>query len=62
MYLNPDKVVQIQWFKIHDNINNQYDKENIPFYFEKLDKSIFDYEHPFEEYAYKISEELTKVN
>lgn len=62
MYLNPDKVVQIQWFKIHDKINNQYDKENIPFYFEKLDKSIFNYEHPFEEYAYKISEELTKIN
>lgn len=61
MYLNPDKVVQIQWFKIHDNKNNQYDKENISFYYEKLDKSILNYEHPFEEYAYIISEELTKV-
>lgn len=61
LYLNPDKVVQVQWFKIHERKNTQYDKENISFYFEKLDKVILDYEHPFEEYAYKISEELTKV-
>lgn len=61
LYLNPDKVIQVQWFKIHDKKNTQYDKENISFYFEKLDKVILDYEHPFEEYAYRISEELTKV-
>ncbi len=62
LYLNPDKEVKIQWFQIHDKKNNQYDKENYSFYLEKLDKEIYNYEHPFEEYAYKISEEITKVN
>ena len=62
LYLNEDKNIKIQWFQIHDKKNQQYDKENFSFYLEKLDKEILDYEHPFEEYAYKISEELTKVN
>jgi hypothetical protein len=62
LYLNPDKNIKIQWFQIHDKKNNQYDKENYSFYLEKLDKEIYNYEHPFEEYAYKISEDLTKVN
>lgn len=62
LYLNEDKNIKIQWFQIHDKKNQQYDKENFSFYLEKLDKEILNYEHPFEEYAYKISEELVKVN
>ena len=62
LYLNEDKNIKIQWFQIHDKKNKQYDKENFSFYLEKLDKKILDYEHPFEEYAYKISEELVKVD
>jgi hypothetical protein len=62
LYLNQDKNIKIQWFRIHDKKNQQYDKENFSFYLEKLDKEILDYEHPFEEYAYKISEELVKVD
>ena len=62
LYLNPDKNIKIQWFRIHDKKNEQYDKENFSFYLEKLDKEILNYEHPFEEYAYKLSEEVTKVN
>jgi len=62
LFLNSDKDIKIQWFKIHDKKNEQYDKENYSFYLEKLEKSVYNYEHPFEEYAYKISEELTKVN
>jgi hypothetical protein len=62
LFLNSDKDVKIQWFKIHDKKNEQYDKENYSFYLEKLEKGVYNYEHPFEEYAYKISEDLTKVN
>ncbi len=62
LFLNSDKDVKIQWFKIHNKKNEQYDKENYSFYLEKLEKGVYNYEHPFEEYAYKISEELTKVN
>ncbi len=62
LFLNSDKDVKIQWFRIHDKKNEQYDKQNYSFYLEKLEKSVYNYEHPFEEYAYKISEELTKVN
>ncbi len=62
LFLNSDKDVKIQWFRIHDKKNEQYDKSNYSFYLEKLEKSVYNYEHPFEEYAYKISEDLTKVN
>ncbi len=61
LYLNPDKKVRVQWFRIHTIVNSQYDKENITYNLEPLDKEILPYEHPFELYAYKISEELTKV-
>ncbi len=61
LYLNPDKKVKVQWFIIHEKNNTQYDKENISFYLEPLDREILPYEHPFELYAYKISEEVTKV-
>jgi hypothetical protein len=62
LFLNSDKDVKIQWFRIQDKKNEQYDKENYSFYLEKLEKGVYNYEHPFEEYAYKISEDLTKVN
>ncbi len=62
LFLNSDKDVKIQWFQIHNKKNEQYDKSNYSFYLEKLEKSVYNYEHPFEEYAYKISEELTKVD
>jgi hypothetical protein len=61
LYLNPDKKIKVQWFIINEKNNTQYDKENISFYLEPIDREILPYEHPFELYAYKISEELTKV-
>jgi len=61
LYLNPDKKIKVQWFIVNEKNNTQYDKENISFYLEPIDREILPYEHPFELYAYKISEELTKV-
>lgn len=61
LFLNPEKQVKIQWFQVHNKNNTQYDKSNYSFYLEPIDKDIYSYEHPFEEFAYKISNDLTKV-
>lgn len=61
LYLTPEKKIDIQWFLITEKKFKDYDKESTSYTLEKWDKIISKYEHPFEMYAYKISEELTNV-
>lgn len=61
LYLNELRNIDIQWFQINEIINTQFDKNNLEFSLEKSDRFIQSQEHPFEIYAYKLSEELTNV-
>ncbi len=59
MYLDKTNNMAIQWFLVTNKVNTQFDKENISFSVEKSDYQIQPEEHPFETFAYKISEDLT---
>ncbi len=62
LYLGSERKIEIQWFLITEKKFKDYDKESKSYTLEKWDRVISKYEHPFEMYAYKISEELTNVN
>jgi hypothetical protein len=61
LYLNEDRGIDVQWFLITEYKKDDYDKKNTSYTLEKWDKEILPYEHPFEMYAYEISNELTNV-
>jgi hypothetical protein len=60
LYLTNNDIIKTQWFLIKKIVNNQYDKENISYSLEKSEEFILPQEHPFETYAYKIADDLTK--
>jgi len=62
LYLTVSRKIDIQWFLIVEKKYNDYDKETVSYKLEKWDKEISKYEHPFEKYAYIISDELTNVS
>ncbi len=62
LYATEERVLKVQWFLITEYKKDDYDKENITFTLELNEKNIMPQEHPFEEYAYLISDKLTDVS
>ncbi len=62
LYATEDRTLKVQWFLITEYKKDDYDKENITFTLELYEKNIMPQEHPFEEFAYLISENLTDVS
>ncbi len=62
LYATEERVLKVQWFLITEYKKDDYDKENITFTLEPHEKNIMPQEHPFEEYAYLISDKLTDVS
>jgi hypothetical protein len=62
LYATEERILKVQWFLITEYKKDDYDKENITFTLEPYEKNIMSQEHPFEEYAYLISDKLTDVS
>ena len=61
LFLNEEKKIDIQWFIINEKIFDDYDKKSKTYTLEKWNNNISSYEHPFEMFAYILTEELTNV-
>ncbi len=62
LFLGPERKINIQWFLITEKKYDDYDKKSTSYTLEKWDKILSPYEHPFEQYAYELSNQLTDVS